>query len=186
MRSPLTVRSAHLVLGRRSTVGYCRIGDSYFNMEVNFATFEPIKETSFNHNFSADSPSTPNISCVRASRYRFSFRDMWCMPISWMEFSWLFRSEFELRISDGEYFSKFYLIISFREQRFIFLMHKDYYITYLPFYMNSGSFLLGLIGGIIYCENRAGHINLYENKVSNCSFYLTLHRKIYICIFFKL
>lgn len=48
----------------------------------------------------------------------------------------------------------------------MFLKEPYYYIGYIPFYMNTGSFLLGLAGGIVYCENRKGHINLRENKVS--------------------
>lgn len=52
-----------------------------------------------------------------------------------------------------------------RRVRFIHLLDQAYFISYIPFYVNCGGFVLGIIGGILYCEQKRGNINLKKSKV---------------------
>ncbi|XP_031617702.1 nose resistant to fluoxetine protein 6-like [Contarinia nasturtii] len=42
---------------------------------------------------------------------------------------------------------------------------EQYQTIYIPFYTNMGSFVLGMIAGLLYCKHKQGHIDLTKSKV---------------------
>lgn len=42
---------------------------------------------------------------------------------------------------------------------------EQYHTIYIPFYTNMGSFVLGMIAGLLYCKHKQGHIDLTKSKV---------------------
>lgn len=53
----------------------------------------------------------------------------------------------------------------FRTTRYAHWYDKQYHTIYIPFYTNMGSFVFGMIAGLLYCKHKQGHIDLTKSKV---------------------
>lgn len=59
----------------------------------------------------------------------------------------------------------FFLLIFFRSTRYSHLFDSMYKTIYIPWYTNTGSFVLGMIGGLVWCKHKQGLIDLSKSKV---------------------
>lgn len=57
------------------------------------------------------------------------------------------------------------VVLLHRITRYAHWFSEQYHSIYIPFYGNLTSFLFGMIGGILYCRHKQGHIDLTKSKV---------------------
>lgn len=64
------------------------------------------------------------------------------------------------------YFQLVILIFNnFRAQRFVLWFDKNYLISYIPFQVNTGNYLIGMIAAFILLHLQKNNIDLTEKKV---------------------
>lgn len=55
--------------------------------------------------------------------------------------------------------------LAYRITRYAHWFSEQYHSIYIPFYANLTSFLIGMVGGILYYRHKQGHIDLTKSKV---------------------